>query len=216
MDRRIHDVLDDLGSLDDLSPAERQEALDLARTLDSIGALVRDVPSPDFTEQVMRRIASHPQPRRKTVSARVLSAFEWFWRPRTLAISLRPVSALAGFMVFLIAALTAGQRPAPVFEAASPAATAPPIYVQFRLEDSNATRVSVVGSFSGWEPLYDMEQTSPGVWSTLVPLQPGVHDYVFLVDGQQWVADPHAFQVDDGFGGVNSRIALPQPPSLRS
>jgi hypothetical protein len=42
-----------------------------------------------------------------------------------------------------------------------------------------------------------------------VPLRPGVHDYAFVVDGERWVADPNAPQVDDSFGGTNSRISLP-------
>jgi hypothetical protein len=38
---------------------------------------------------------------------------------------------------------------------------------------------------------------------------------VFVVDGQRWIADPYASQVDDGFGGVNSRISLVPPDAPR-
>jgi hypothetical protein len=40
-----------------------------------------------------------------------------------------------------------------------------------------------------------------------------VHDYAFIVDGERWIADPMAPAVADGFGGLNSRIAV-LPPDL--
>ena len=84
------------------------------------------------------------------------------------------------------------------------------VYVQFRLESPQAQQVALAGTFTGWQPTLQLEETEPGVWSALVPLKPGVHDYVFVVDGERWVPDPHApQQVDDSFGGTNSRISLP-------
>ena len=68
-----------------------------------------------------------------------------------------------------------------------------------------------MGSFTGWERRYELYQTAPGLWSITVPLAEGVHDYAFLVDGRQWVADPYASQVSDGFGGINSRLTLLLP-----
>ena len=53
------------------------------------------------------------------------------------------------------------------------------------------------------------------MWSITVPLTQGVHDYAFVVDGQQWVADPYAPQIGDGFGGTNNRLALLPPDSPR-
>jgi hypothetical protein len=41
-----------------------------------------------------------------------------------------------------------------------------------------------------------------------------VYDYGFLVNGQTWVPDPFAPTVRDGFGGVNSRLALVAPGDL--
>jgi 1,4-alpha-glucan branching enzyme len=83
------------------------------------------------------------------------------------------------------------------------------VYVQFRLEAAGAHEVALAGTFTGWRPEVRLRQTAPGTWSAVVPLRPGVHDYAFVVDGRRWVADPHAPQVDDSFGGVNSRISLP-------
>jgi 1,4-alpha-glucan branching enzyme len=87
---------------------------------------------------------------------------------------------------------------------------APVVYVQFRLESAQARQVALAGTFTGWQPTLQLEQKEPGVWTALVPLRPGVHDYVFVVDGERWVPDPNApQQVDDSFGGTNSRISLP-------
>jgi 1,4-alpha-glucan branching enzyme len=91
------------------------------------------------------------------------------------------------------------------------AAPSPQVYVQFRLEAAGASQVALAGSFTGWKPEFEMRESAPGVWSILLPLRPGIHDYAFIVDGERWVADPHALQVEDGFGGANSRIALPAP-----
>jgi hypothetical protein len=49
------------------------------------------------------------------------------------------------------------------------------------------------------------------VWSILVPLSPGVHQYGFVIDGERWVADPLSAQIDDGFGGVNSQLSILAP-----
>jgi hypothetical protein len=68
--------------------------------------------------------------------------------------------------------------------------------------------VMLAGSFTEWQPAYELVETTPGVWTVLVALQPGVHDYAFIIDGESWVADPAAPSVDDGFGGSNSRLAL--------
>ena len=56
---------------------------------------------------------------------------------------------------------------------------------------------------------------APGVWTITVPLTQGVHDYAFVVDGRQWIPDPYAPRVDDGFGGTNSRLTLLLPETSR-
>jgi 1,4-alpha-glucan branching enzyme len=89
------------------------------------------------------------------------------------------------------------------------------VFVQFRLDASQASDVRLAGSFTGWKPAYRLQQVSPGIWSIVVPLEPGVHDYAFVVDGGEWIADPTAPAVDDGFGGVNSRLAVLLPADSR-
>lgn len=72
--------------------------------------------------------------------------------------------------------------------------------------------MSLVGSFTGWEtsklPMGDAD--GDGVWEVSVRLRKdALHTYNFLIDGTRWVPDPAAeSQVDDGFGGQSSIVAL--------
>lgn len=74
---------------------------------------------------------------------------------------------------------------------------------------SRAREVSLVGDFNGWDteatPMVRMGAGS--TWSARVPLEPGRHEYAFVVDGQRWVVDPLAPQVPDaGFGPTNAVV----------
>jgi len=45
-----------------------------------------------------------------------------------------------------------------------------------------------------------------------VPVLPGVHEYMFIVNGDTWVTDPRADRyVDDGFGNRNAVLAVASP-----
>ncbi len=42
-----------------------------------------------------------------------------------------------------------------------------------------------------------------------VSLQPGVHQYMFVIDGSDWITDPNAVSYqDDGFGQRNAVVAI--------
>jgi 1,4-alpha-glucan branching enzyme len=82
------------------------------------------------------------------------------------------------------------------------------VFVQFRLDAPGASHVQLAGSFTDWGHPLDLHEVSPGMWKTTLLLEPGVHDYSFIVDGDRWVPDPYAPTVDDGFGGANSRLSL--------
>jgi hypothetical protein len=46
-----------------------------------------------------------------------------------------------------------------------------------------------------------------------IALPPGLHHYVFVIDGAEWRPDPNAAsQVDDGFGQRNSVLLVPARP----
>ena len=171
-------------------------------------------PAPDLRAAVMGRI-EHLEPLASTQRAGLLRRVATIlWTPRD--ISIRPAFALAAAAAVLVLVLvpyTALRRTETPQIAEG--ARAPHVFVQFRL-DAMASRVQLAGSFTNWEPRYELHQSAPGTWTITVPLIQGVHDYAFVVDGEQWVPDPYAPQIGDGFGGTNSRLALlsPDTPQL--
>jgi hypothetical protein len=215
MDRLLHDALDGEHRRDDLSPAERAQLESLETMIATVTRPLRMASAPDLSGRVLARIAQTQgqRPLWERLSGSLQRGLDWLWTPRPLRV--RPAYALATLtvlVIFAVATSTPVSPAAPERTVASVEATpATLVYVQFRLDGREATRVALAGSFSGWRPEYELRESEPGSWSILVPLQPGVHDYAFVVDGQEWVPDPHAFQIQDGFGGMNSRIALPSP-----
>jgi hypothetical protein len=210
MTERIHRALDGELAPDALTVEERARAEALGLAMDRIAAPLRAAPAPDLAARVMAALPARA-PRRTGWRA----AAAWLWTPRP--VRLRPAYALGGGLCAAALAIVAvpalrdeGPAAARVIQAdpGRVASSDPLVYVQFRLETS-ARQVALAGSFTGWQPSLRLRQTEPGVWTALVPLHAGVHDYVFVVDGDRWVADPHAPQVDDSFGGTNSRISLP-------
>jgi len=80
---------------------------------------------------------------------------------------------------------------------------------EFRLKAPQAKRVSVVGTFNGWDPDAHALQGPDrnGVWTLRLPLPPGQYRYMFVLDGVRWMADPTAVaSQNDGFGGRNSLL----------
>jgi 1,4-alpha-glucan branching enzyme len=84
------------------------------------------------------------------------------------------------------------------------------VYVQFVVDAPAAEIVHLVGDFTEWQPTVELEDLDgDGVWSGRVPLLPGVHEYMFVIDGADWVTDPNATSYqDDGFGQQNAIVAV--------
>ncbi len=171
-------------------------------------------PAPDLRAAVMSRIENlgpFAAPRRPALIERLA---QLLWSPRE--VSIRPAFALVGAAAVIVLLVIPYIRPVPSSAPQVAGDVADPhVFVQFHLE-TPAMRVQLAGSFTNWEPRYDLRQSAPGIWTITVPLTEGVHDYAFVVDGRQWVPDPHAPQIGDGFGGTNSRLALlhPDTPEL--
>ena len=215
MSDRIQKVLDGELPRDRLSAAELAELDAYEEAMDSALAGVRAEEEPDLRADVMRRVESLPAfaPDREGPLRRWWSAL---WRPRPLTLTLRPAWGVALAAVAAVLVLgpwgTADRAQSSGSAAAgeaSPVEAA--VLVHFRLEAPDAREVQLAGDFTGWEPRYTLNQVREGVWSVVVPVQPGVHQYGFLVDGQRWRIDPFAPQVDDGFGGTNSRLDVLAP-----
>jgi 1,4-alpha-glucan branching enzyme len=97
--------------------------------------------------------------------------------------------------------------PAPSIAATPPASTTPaPVLVRLVVVHPGARTVQAAGDFNGWNPqATPLEPVSNGAWTVTIPLEPGRYEYQFVVDGEQWMADPFAVeQSDDGFGSRNA------------
>lgn len=215
MQDRTHEILDGELSRDGLTAAE---AADLATAEAEIAAVLNAVRTQpvDVAPMVMQRIADRAARDSAAPSiaaaarpaARVRSLLGWIWKPRTIALAWRPAYAFAAAAVVVAVFLFDGTAPSPD--------GAPQVLTQFVLEAPDARQVMLAGDFTGWEPAHAMAQTEPGVWTVFVPLEPGMHSYAFVVDGERWVPDPNAPAVDDGFGGLNSRLAVIAPDRTES
>lgn len=84
------------------------------------------------------------------------------------------------------------------------------VNVRFEHDDQAAGEVFVAGSFNDWHPqAIPMKQRDGGSWTVEIPLEPGCHEYRFVVDGR-WRDDPRAERtVKNPFGGVNGVIEVP-------
>jgi 1,4-alpha-glucan branching enzyme len=95
-------------------------------------------------------------------------------------------------------------------------ATLPPSTVPVRLVvvHPGARSVQVAGDFNQWNPaLTPLVEASNGAWTVTISLEPGRYEYMFLVDGREWIADPSALEHnDDGFGSRNAVLDV-RPPA---
>ncbi len=85
------------------------------------------------------------------------------------------------------------------------------VAVRFEVRAPAARRVELVGSFNDWRP-GEIVLNGPddsGQWTATVELPAGRHEYLFLVDGKDWVTDPRAAAYrPDGFGRQNALLEL--------
>lgn len=212
MNDRMHRVLDGELPREALSPEERAQ-LDAFEAVLARGDALFQAEAPDLTASVMERIGEAERG-----ASAIARALDWLWRPRTVEFTLRPAPALAAAAALALAVslpFIADERSEDAAGTVA-AEAASRVYVHFRLDAPGASRVELAGDFTEWEPAHELYESRPGVWSIVVPLTPGVHDYAFVVDGERWVPDPLGVPVDDGFGGTNSRLSVLPPEDTRA
>ena len=211
MDTRIDRALDGELSRDELSGDEVFELMQEEALIQRVLSSIPVQPVPDLSQAVLLRIGAEAPAAGIAKLAQRSSAsslLRWLWAPRPVALRFRPAYAFAAML--LIFALVLRDN-SPRGEGAVAAEGAAPVLIQFRLDAPQAERVSLAGDFTDWQPEYELRQSHGGVWTIIVPLRPGMHEYAFIVDGERWISDPHAPAVGDGFGGVNSRMAVIAP-----
>src|SRR5262245_5729386 len=84
-----------------------------------------------------------------------------------------------------------------------------PAGVRFVLMRAEATSVAVAGSFNQWSASSHPLVRANGLWTIFVPLPPGEHAFMYVVNGTEWVSPPLAEDyVDDGFGAKNGIVVV--------
>lgn len=167
----------------------------------------RDVRAPrGLVSDVM---AALPEPR----TAWWRRTADWLITPRPIRMPpLAPIAVGVAAVLALVLLRPVTEIAPPLVVTASD--NAPTVFVQFSLIAEGAQSVAVAGDFNNWstDAAVLRDPNGDGVWVGLVPVVPGVHKYMFVVDGQEWVTDPLANgYVDDGFGMRNALLAVTSP-----
>jgi len=207
IDPRLQEALDgerDPGEL----PVDQREAY--ARLI-SATQLLTATPQLSVAARVMAEIRQHPTP--APTERPMRRVMGWLGRPRAVTLRLRPVWTLAlaaGLATGLLLPWGAGGGLTPgVAEGVA----------NFVGHFPGARSVEVVGSFNNWSrgklPLNDDDHD--GIWHVAAVLPAGQHEYMFVVDGERWVADPLAGRyVDDGFGaGQQNALLIVRPAAVQ-
>lgn len=207
---------------------------DLHRYLD--GEIPREALAPELRaeleawealESAARELGSETAPR--WLESRVMASLvetpatpawrrllDWWLQPRPIQV--RPVglavAAAALALLLVIWPPVRGADPVPADTSAVASEDGPLVYVQFVFVHPDAQSVSVAGDFNGWDTARHLlrDPHGDGVWTGLIEVPAGVHKYMFVVDGEEWVTDPFAERyVDDGFGMRNAVLAVAPP-----
>ena len=204
MNNELNDYMDGDKELEELSPQARAEAEAWHRLTGEMRADEPKQAPPWMENAVMSEIALASAPRE--------GVFDWLLRPRTIRLS--PLTSLAMAAAVVTVMVLLPER-TPVSPGPGPLAVTQ-ILVEFSLEAPGATTVAVAGDFSGWESDFVLEDADgDGIWTGRVPITPGLHKYMFVIDGTDWVTDPGAQRYsDDGFGNRNAVLAVAPPAQL--
>jgi hypothetical protein len=208
--RRYLDRDIDLGAARELEQLLAQDGAARAE-LDVYRKMIADLrtveppqPPQDFVARVMRALPAAPR--------------RSFWRDVVLAprLSLGAALGLAGLLAVSWFAFNRLSHPhmkgtvQPVaVEPAPPGVVPSRVLVRFVLPAKGARHVKLAGDFNGWrtDDVELVDEKGDGVFTATVPLPAGHHSYLFNVDGN-WVQDPAATSVPDGFGQQNSVLDL--------
>jgi len=194
IDPRVHQALDGEISPDSLPPELRRQV----ERLESAAALLARVPNLEGVERRVMAIIARPAP------TRLRRLTRWLVTPHSLVLRVRPVWSVALAAVAVLFAII------PVRETGVRLGREEGV-AQFVARFPGAQSVAVVGSFNDWAPgsIPMEDRDHDGVWRASVVLPAGTHEYMFVVDGERWVADPLAGRyVADDFGRENSLLIV--------
>lgn len=155
----------------------------------------------DFTAQVMKRITQEIP----------VSTERWWEKALHLLtlprVSLKWAAALGMALVALFMGYNIYFSPATQYCPNNLAE----ITFSMRADADQVKSIAVVGDFNDWDPTRDLlaDENNDGIWTVTLKLEPGRYEYMFILDGQQWVPDPSAYRyVNDGFGNKNAVLEI--------
>ncbi|MCF6289418.1 MAG: isoamylase early set domain-containing protein [Desulfobacterales bacterium] len=83
--------------------------------------------------------------------------------------------------------------------------------VLFQLHAPGAAAVFLAGDFNGWEPdavRFRLRRYRGDIWKKKVALEPGRHQYRFVVDGCWWTDPANPQRIVNPYGTENSLITV--------
>ncbi|MGM0606783.1 MAG: alpha-amylase family glycosyl hydrolase [Candidatus Muiribacteriota bacterium] len=84
--------------------------------------------------------------------------------------------------------------------------------VYFRFWAPGKQTVSVVGDFNDWDKEANLlELDGNGYWKTHIQLSNGQYRYQYLINGEKYIGDPYAREVDWDFHGPNAVLRVGEP-----
>lgn len=196
---------------------EMRELLQFERT---VHQTFSNNPAPDsfsvpdgFSENVMRELSGEKKPSAsKENSVTIFQPVQY---------SIRPVYAFAAILLlafsfgFLLLDQQSDPQVAQTDQLESSvqmvSETESEVWVRFVYFDDGADVVAVAGDFNDWKPIELSSENIDGrqVWTGLIPISRGEHQYMFVRDENEWVTDPLAdIRRDDGFGNENAVLYL--------
>lgn len=182
---------------------EQKKTLEEQRLDSWLDSAPRLAPSRDFTAQVMHRI----EHRRAAPSWRK-RLLDYLFAPHTMRWNFAGMAAAFSMVIAVVLGLQMlpqVEPTAPVAANAAAPVAANTVSVRFELYAPQAQQVALAGNFNNWLPRIPLRQRTDGRWIAEVQLPPGSYEYAFVLNGQDWVADPRAVVYrDDGFGTKNA------------
>lgn len=194
----------------DVDPGLRRCWLNLEMVVAEAAQLPRITPSARFLSQLKAKAAPPPVGLwdRTRAAITVPRTLEWNLAGAITAVCVAFV-AVGGLLRFAPERIV--EAPVPVAGSQTQSVSMTPeaearVFVRLVLLQPGARSVSVAGDFNGWNPgQTKLERTEGGMWTVTIALKPGRYQYMFVIDGKQWIADPLATEgAGDGFGSQNA------------
>jgi hypothetical protein len=203
MNRELHSFLDGEIPRESLPEDLQSEAAAWQALLEDVRDAGSDAAPVGLETRVLQSV------RAEASSSAWVRAMRWWTRPRPLR--LPPLAgALAAAAVVLLLLGRQAVVPGPGEVATGLSGQA--IHVQFALNAPDASTVAISGDFTDWSTVGLSDADGDGVWTVRIPVKPGVHEYMFLIDGTKWITDPNAERYEeDGYGYRNAVVAVAPP-----